>query len=176
MTGSFCRSVRPMVVQKFYCMNLLLRLKLVGTLFLCCLHPCFSQQSSIVVWNTQVERISPHEGRLTITAQILPEWHLYSQHLKDGGPQPTRFEFAQNSSYQLSRFDEKGKPYTYHDDVFEMDITWYSEQVNFIANLKITEPVLVLKGTIEYMICNKETCVPEKKELVIPIDLTKPTR
>lgn len=154
----------------------LLRLALVGTLLFCRLYPCHAQESCNVAWSTNVETISPYEARLIITAQILPDWHLYSQYLMDGGPQPTRFDFLSNSAYQLSGFNEKGKPHTYYDNLFEMDVTWYSDRVDFIANIKLVGPSTRLRGTVAYMTCNAETCVPEKKDLEIPIDLTKSTR
>ncbi len=114
-----------------------------------------------------------HEARLVITAWIQPGWHLYSQHLKEGGPQPTRISLLPNELFTISSFTEHGEPHTYYDDIYEMDITWYSDKVDFVGHLSLSEPVKQLTGRIEYMTCDLHMCVPEKADIIIPVDLTK---
>jgi len=133
------------------------------------------QNTGNVSWATSVKIVSLHEAKLTITASILPGWHLYSQYLEDGGPQPTRFAFTPERNVDMSGFTEKGVPRTYHDDLYEMDITWYANKVVFESTIMLAEPKIVLTGTVEYMTCNAYQCVPGRNTLSVPIDLTKNT-
>jgi DsbC/DsbD-like thiol-disulfide interchange protein len=135
--------------------------------------PGYSQQGRNVLWSTRIERISLHEANLVISARIQPGWHLYSQHLKEEGPQPTRITFTQDNRYALSGFVEEGEPHTYYEDIYEMDVTWYSNKVDFVSKLKLSEPVIQLNGVVEYMTCNLQMCVPEKIAIAVQVDLTK---
>lgn len=150
-----------------------LHLIMSGFALLLAYSPAFSQQGRNVSWSTTIEKISLHEAKLVITARIQPEWHLYSQHLKEGGPQPTRITLLPDNRYVFSGFVEQGKSHTYYDDLYEMDVTWYSDKVDFVGNLKLSEPIIQLNGMVEYMTCNLHTCVPEKTNLTIEVDLTK---
>ena len=133
----------------------------------------YSQQGGNISWSTRIEKISLHEGNIIVSARIQPGWHLYSQHLGNDGPQPTRITFERDDRYALSGFAERGDAHTYYDDIYEMNVTWYSNSVDFVGRLKVADPVMRLTGTVEYMICNLDMCIPEKVEIAVPVDLTE---
>lgn len=136
----------------------------------------YSQQGRNILWSTRIEKISLHEANLIITARIQPGWHLYSQHLGNGGPQPTQITFADDDRYLLSGFAENGDPYTYFDEIYEMNVTWYSNKVDFVGKLKVSDPVMKLKGLIEYMVCSEDMCIPDQIPIVADVDLTREDR
>lgn len=133
----------------------------------------YSQQGRNIFWSIRIEKISLHEANLVITARIQPGWHLYSQHLEDGGPQPTRITFTADDQYALSGFAENGEPNTYFDEIYEMNVTWYSNKVDFVGKLKVSDPVMKLKGVIEYMVCSADMCIPDQIPIVADVDLTR---
>lgn len=134
----------------------------------------WAQGSTPVNWNFKIEQLPQHEIVLNITASIAPGWHLYSQHLKEGGPQPTRFSFHQSDGYiVMGQAEEKGKQTTFYDDIYEMEITWYSETASFLQKFRLNEPVTTIIGEVEYMTCNNQICVPDKKEFEINVNLLK---
>lgn len=45
-----------------------------------------AQKGSYVNWTYNAEPISDREALIIITAGVPLGWHLYSQHLKQGGP------------------------------------------------------------------------------------------
>src|SRR5690606_4833338 len=99
-----------------------------------------------------------------------PGWHLYSQFIAEGGPIPTRFTFENADGLDLIGMpEEKGKAFRFRDDMYEMEITWYSEKVDFSQKVSITESLSSIRGKVEYMTCNAHTCVPDSREFEIKV-------
>jgi hypothetical protein len=55
-----------------------------------------------VKWETTFENVIENEATVVITAIIAPGWHLYSQFIEKGGPNPTSFKFDEGQGYQLN--------------------------------------------------------------------------
>ncbi|MDQ2656909.1 MAG: hypothetical protein M3Y60_05770, partial [Bacteroidota bacterium] len=87
--------------------------------------------------------------------------------------QPTRIIFADDDRYALSGFTENGDPHTYFDEIYEMNVTWYSDRVDFVGKLKVSDPTMQLKGVIEYMVCSSDLCIPDQIPIVADVDLTR---
>jgi len=138
-----------------------------------------AQSQQHVIWSFKIEPIGENEAFLVFHAIIRPGWHLYSHNLKPGGPFPTTFLFSddQKNDYRLDgAITEHGKAYTFYDDIYEMNITWYSGQVLFKRKIILNTPKVIVTGIIEYMTCNDHSCVPDKREFTIDVDLTKEKR
>jgi hypothetical protein len=132
------------------------------------------QDGPPVKWNFKTELSSKREIILTTTANIAPGWHLYSQYLKEGGPQPTRFSFYQSDAYTpVGQDAEKGEETTFYDEIYEMEITWYSRTVSFVQKFRLNEPVTAINGKVEYMTCNDHICIPAKKEFTVSVNMLK---
>ncbi|MBX2896793.1 MAG: hypothetical protein KF763_15210 [Cyclobacteriaceae bacterium] len=129
------------------------------------------QSSSNVMWSIKSERVSDHEIRLLMDADVRPGWHLYSQHLEEGGPQPTEFVFSPSADFQIMSIQEKGNAQTYFDKLYEMEITWYKGKVEFLITLQTKKTKVDVEGHITYMTCNVSSCVPERYPFSIPLDL-----
>jgi DsbC/DsbD-like thiol-disulfide interchange protein len=136
--------------------------------------PVFAQDKAGVIWDYKAVPLSKTEVNLLVTASLAPGWHIYSQHLAEGGPPPTRITYLEHRSYRpLGEPKETGNKASFYSDIFEMPIEWYSHTVTFSQRVHLYEPVTAIQGMIEYMTCNDEVCVPARKEFTIDINLLK---
>jgi thiol:disulfide interchange protein DsbD len=127
-----------------------------------------------------VEKISDTEFNLVTKATIQNNWHLYSQNVPKDGPNPTHFTFSKTADYQLvgEVVEEKGK--TINDPVFKMQIKFFENQTTFKQRIKVigTKPFQI-KGGLEFMACNDESCLPPTYEdllfKITPITTTATT-
>lgn len=120
---------------------------------------CNGQNSSTVRWQFSAETVTPHESILMLKASLMPSWHLYSQHLPEGGPAPTRISFHPDTGYQLKDSTvEKGEAVTFYDRTYDMEITWYAGSVTFMQRVLLDHKPLTVRGQIEYMTCNTQVC------------------
>lgn len=116
-------------------------------------------QPSTVRWQHSIETVSPHESVLVFKATVMPGWHLYSQHLPEGGPAPTRFSFEPAKDYQINdSTQEQGAAVTFHDDTYDMQITWYSGSVTFRQRVLVAHRPVTVRGRVAYMTCNTQVC------------------
>ena len=130
----------------------------------------FGQGTQPVRWHFQSEPAANQEISLTLTASVAPGWHMYSQFMEEGGPMPTRLSFDRSDDFILAgKTEEKGYPVKFHDDTYEMEITWYAGEVSFLQRIRLIQPVAAVNGTVEYMACNDHICVPRKQDFSIVI-------
>lgn len=113
-----------------------------------------------VKWETKVEKITENEFVLTATALIEKGWKLYSQHVPPQGPVPTSFEFVTNKDFELVGKTEEVGTIKKHDAVFDMEIGFFYEKAVFKQRIKTTKPLQVVKGTVEFMVCDDANCLP----------------
>jgi thiol:disulfide interchange protein DsbD len=134
----------------------------------------FGQGTHPVRWHFQWDPAMNQEIILTLTAHIAPGWHLYSQFMEEGGPMPTRFSFERSDGYvMLGKTGEDGNPVKFHDDIYEMEITWYTTEVSFFQKIMLLQAATAVNGVIDYMVCNDHICVPHKQDFSIAISPIK---
>lgn len=127
---------------------------------------CLAQNPQPVKWNFKSEPVTRPETTLIITASIAPGWHIYSQFMEKGGPLPTGFSFERSEEYSLvGKPEEKGKAIKFYDDIFMIDIIWYSDVVTFSQKIKLYEPFATVKGKVEFMVCNNQMCLPVNEQI-----------
>lgn len=118
-----------------------------------------------VKWKSSIEKVSDTEYNLVTKATIEGGWHLYSQNVPENGPVPTHFTFSKTTDYQLigEVLEDKGK--TINDPVFKMQIKFFENQATFKQRIKVVgaKPFQV-KGELEFMVCNDESCLPPTYE------------
>jgi DsbC/DsbD-like thiol-disulfide interchange protein len=123
-----------------------------------------------VAWHFDAQPLNANETTVVLQATLAPGWHIYSQQLAQGGPIPTRFRFDTGNDVVLEATTlELGDAHTFHDSLYEMDVTWYSGSVVFQQRIRLLKRVKVLSGTVQYMTCNNEICIPAEKEFSIPL-------
>ena len=115
-----------------------------------------------VSWKFESKKISETEYELVFNATIENGWHLYSEKLPEGGPIATTVNFDNEEGFELvDKFHSEGDPIKVFDNSFNMELEYFGNKATFVQKIKLnsTDPVEV-KGTLEYMSCNDETCTP----------------
>jgi len=120
-----------------------------------------AQKMNPVNWNFQAVKKADKQYDIILTANVESPWHIYSQFVKKG-PVPTTIEFKNNPLVQIKgAAKELGKLEKNFDKNFDAEISFYSNKVQFVQSvtLKVASKTK-LSGTIEYMVCNDEKCLP----------------
>ncbi len=131
----------------------------------------FGQGNAFVQWKFSTKPMSNNEKLLIMEAGIAPGWHLYSQFIDEGGPMPTSFRFEQSRDYLvIGKPQEDGNLSRFRDDIYEMEITWYTNKVSFLQRIRILQPGTTVNGIIEYMVCNEHSCIPARQEYSVFIE------
>ncbi|MCI5057416.1 MAG: thioredoxin family protein [Flavobacteriales bacterium] len=113
-----------------------------------------------VQWQNSFEKTSDSQYKLTFKATIEPGWHLYSQNLpSDDGPIATSFTFTESADYTRVGKVEEPKAHTEYDPNFDMDLSYFENEVVFSQLVEINKNTTVT-GEIEFMVCDAEKCLP----------------
>lgn len=124
---------------------------------------CFvSHRQNVVSWNFSTKKIADRTYEIHLTPSIQAPWHIYSQQSPESGAMPTKFSFNKNP---LVIIDEEtreiGKVVSKYEEVFEVTVKYFEGKVNFVQTVKLKTNVKTnITGTIEYMACNDEQCLP----------------
>ncbi|MCO5947933.1 protein-disulfide reductase DsbD domain-containing protein [Mucilaginibacter flavidus] len=131
---------------------------------------CSAQQT--VQWTYSTKKIQKNIYEIHLTAMVQNPWHIYSQYMDSGGPLPTTITLNHNPNIELiGTIKEKGKLVTEHVKVFDMDVKYYTDSVDFVQKLKLKDGAHApISGTIEYMLCEADHCTPPIKR-AFEIDL-----
>ena len=132
-----------------------------------------AQIETPVTWSYGAKKISATEAVVFLKATIQDGWHIYSQHLKEGGPIKTSFTFAPSSQYSLIGTPIEPTPVTKFEPAFSMNVSYFENSVIFQQKIKLkSASVSVVKGKLEYMTCNNKKCLPPD-DIDFSIDLGK---
>lgn len=132
-----------------------------------------AQMKNPVSWKSSVKMTSATEGVITMTATMEAGWHIYNTVLVEGGEyKNTRINLAESTGIKLIGTPKaSAKPITVDDKSFGI-ISYWEKKVTFTQKFKVTNKDKArVTGTINYMSCNDETCMPPKNE---KIDLAVP--
>ncbi len=120
-----------------------------------------------VKWRMSVKMTSPTEGVLTLRAIISEGWHLYSTKLPENGPVPTTFDFKASKGIKFKGdFKPSVATVSKKDATFGMVLDWWASNVSFTRSFTLTGDIkdAVINGTVRYMACNDQNCMPPKTE------------
>ena len=103
---------------------------------------------------------------VVITATVDKPWHIYSQNTGKNGPIPTTITFKTNPLITLNgKVKEAGKLEKIYDKNFQTDVLFYSGSVVFTQIIKVKAGIKTnISGTVEYMVCDDEKCLPPTKK------------
>jgi thiol:disulfide interchange protein DsbD len=125
----------------------------------------YSQINNAIKW--QFNAVKKADGSYSVfcTADLKSPWHIYSQFTPEGGPLPTKITFSPNPMITINGgITEQGEQKTIHDKSFGVDVKYFSGHVSFVQVVKVKAGVKTnLHGTVEYMICNDNKCLPPAK-------------
>ena len=135
----------------------------------------FSLQSEEPVsWKYDLIKIDSNQYNLTLDAEIIEGWKLYSQYSPVEGT-ATEFVFLTSnlSSDIKEKFDES-KPIVGYDNVFDMDLPYFNNNASFSKIIDLQDLNLEsFKLEIIYSSCDDELCVFRNETFNIPIDPNK---
>ena len=121
----------------------------------------FSQILEPVKWSFDSKQ-NGTEVQLIFKATIEEHWHLYDTYLPEGGPVATSINFADTTNFNfVGELQKNPAPTEEFDQTFQMDLRFYSSQVEFIQTIRLkTSAPTDVTGFVEFMCCNDETCLP----------------
>ena len=137
----------------------------------------FSASSQIlkpVKWSYAAKKISKNEAIVVIKATIDEGWHIYSQNMAEGGPVKTTFAFTPSKTYSVVGKTIEPKPITKFEKTFDMNVSYFEKTAMFQQKVKFSGTNPVVKGTVEYMVCDDQQCLPpETVEFAVQLDPKK---
>lgn len=134
----------------------------------------FTAQAQIynpVKWEYSSTSLGNDEYELQFKAVLEEHWHIYSQNLPDeDGPIPTSFAFEANEAIELIGSVEEPEPHSEYDPNFDMELSWFENEVTFTQKIKLLANQTTVKGEITFMVCDPTKCLPpEYPEFAIQI-------
>lgn len=121
----------------------------------------FGQIYSPVKWSFSSNKIADKEFELLLKAKIDKGWHLYSQNIPaEDGPIPTSFVFNSDKSFSLLGKVTEPKPFKEYDPNFQIDLFFFKDAVSFRQKVRISGEKAIVKGSLEFMVCDNEKCLP----------------
>lgn len=116
-----------------------------------------AQIVSPVKWEYKVNKITETSYELQAIATIDKPWHLYGQYFEDGGPIKLKFDFEENSNYELiGNTSEDPEPKTVKDEIFDIDVSYFTNKAIFTQKIKL-KTITNIKLIIDGQICNDNT-------------------
>jgi len=125
-----------------------------------------------VKWAYAAKRIDAGTASVYLKATIGEGWHIYSTYQKDGGPVKTDFVFAKSPEYLLSGKIIEPRPVVKYEKTFEMNVSFFEREATFQQKIKLKNGSkgTNVKGSLSYMVCNDQKCLPpEDLEFNIPV-------
>lgn len=123
--------------------------------------PAQAQIERPVTWKFAAQPGAGGEATLTFTAAISGNWHIYSQFIEEGGPEPTSFKFTPSPDYELlGKVSEAPTPVKMFEKAFNMNIAYFPKRAVFSQKIRLKAAQATVKGTLTFMACNDEKCLP----------------
>ena len=123
-----------------------------------------------VTWSYGAKKTGPNEAVLFFKATIDDGWHVYSQHVKEGGPVPTKSTFTASKDYALDGPTTEPQPIKRMEKVFNMEVGFFVNTVIFQQKIKLKAGQTKINGQLEFMTCNDMQCLPpEDIDFSIPV-------
>ena len=120
-----------------------------------------AQIQNPVKFSVQLKAGKTAEAELVFTGKIAAGWHVYSTNLPSDGPISATFHGDKLDGVELvGKLTPRGKEIKNFDKVFEMQLRYFENNVQFVQKIRFTKPQYVLKAYLEYGACNDQSCLP----------------
>ena len=131
----------------------------------------FSQtEGEPVLWGQELHKISDTEYELIFKADILKDWHVYSQFTAEGGSQPSEFIFDKvGEDYELVGIAEESETITEYSEIFEVDETYFKENLVIKQKIRLLNPDVNQVNVLLYFQVCKDVCIPGEQEFVFAL-------
>ena len=156
-------------------------MKKIISLFVVLFSLSFAQAQIVtpVKWSGAVEKISETEFNLIYNATVEEHWHLYSQHLPEGGALPTELIYDEEQlgkTFELtSEKAAENETVVLYDKVFEMDMRFFDRSATLVQRVKLLEPSLkTIEGEVSFQSCDDEKCLFDEVKLLFDLTTASP--
>lgn len=132
----------------------------------------FAQIEDPVSWQVTSKQVSDKQYEIVFNATIEKDWHLYSTVLPAGGPLPTVFIFNESTDFtKTNELQEFGKMKKVMDDIFNIEVSYYANEVKFVHLINLGENVTGtnVNGKIEYQACYEDKCIFLEKDFAVKV-------
>ena len=134
------------------------------TLLIFCTNILFAQNGSarMVDWDFSSKKIAADTYEIRFTANINGKYHMYAQNVGVEGPVATAFTFTRNPLITLNgKVKEIGKMVSKHEAVWDGDVNYYENKVEFVQLVKLKKNIKTnVGGSVEFMVCDDKECLP----------------
>ncbi len=133
----------------------------------------FARVENHVKWGYFAKRTSPTEATIYLKATLDEGWHIYSQHIAEGGPPKTKFTFAPSKEYKLIGKTSEPNVAAKFDRFLKMNIASFQKEVIFQQKIKLRrQKATTVKVKLEFGICSNKNCLPpDEATFNIPVPL-----
>lgn len=129
-----------------------------------------AQMDDPVQWSISSKHADAKKYEVIITASIDQGWHLYTTKLPEGGPLPTNFTFNKPEGYKtVGSIKELSKSTTEHDEVFDLDLSFFEHEAKFSQLVELTGNEAVANVSVEYQACYADKCIYLEKDLSVKV-------
>ena len=125
-----------------------------------------SDIDNAVKYNIKLTRDLVHSGEVTTLIadlKIMKNFYVYSSH-PEVSLSPSNIEWQDSTIFSAIGILNEPKPKIKYDPMFEMDIGYHTDKVQFSQDLKIADHIksgsYVLNGTFIYQACDPSKCIP----------------
>lgn len=121
----------------------------------------FAQILEPVKWTFESKQ-DRQDATLIFKAFIEEGWHLYDTELPEGGPVKTSIHYSDSTLFEfVGELSKDPQPTEVFDKTFNLKLGYFSKQAVFIQKIRLKSSDKVdIKGFVEFMSCNDETCTP----------------
>jgi len=137
----------------------------------------FAQMQQHITWKFSTKNLDDNKVEIICEASIDEGWHVYSSELPENTAIPTAIEVEENEAYSiLEGMTEEPVATKHYDETYKAELKWFENKAIFKKVIKLKqEGDITIKGYIESMICNDETCMPpEMVDFDLKVSTTAP--
>ena len=127
-----------------------------------------------ITWSFKSNDLGSGKFEVLAEAKIEKGWHLYamtqSKEFEKAGPMATSFKFANISGITPEGSVTEPKPVFARDENFQLDLNYFEGTTLFKQVFVKSGEAHIVKGQVEFMVCNDEECLPNET-LEFAVDL-----
>ena len=128
-------------------------------------------QQSRISWTSKVTQENDSIYKVDLLATIEPGWHLYSQHLEEGGPLATTFSWEPASSIETLSEMSEGPSHKAYEEIFMMETAYFEKEALFSQRIKLKKKTETISLIASYQICDDQACIFEPgEEITVSLD------
>ena len=120
-----------------------------------------AQMLTPVKFTAQLKTNNTAEGEIVFSGKIDKGWHVYSTGLGADGPISATFNVNKLEGVVLEgKLKAVGHEIATFDKLFEMNLRYFENNVQFVQKVKFTKPDYVIDAYLNYGACNDQNCLP----------------